>query len=201
MVKPKQKSLLNLNLPPVSTDATARSLPTDNSQATGPALSLVQSGHPGQRDPFFIPAGATPEQVQFWTDMHFRFSVWPEPETAEDLEGTAWLSIIDRAGGLDTPLGDALRTLRRWGCRLNWTPRGNLRLNWRPALANVPEMECSTAHRMEVLSRNQAALIGVPEEHHGRLVTLLDRYLEPFRDELGRVFRETAAVWPEDARW
>lgn len=173
----------------------------DGTAALTLAAPDARTGHPGQRDPFFIPAGASPDEVQFWTDMHVVLGNAWGPETPEEAEGNLWLVLWVRASETNPELASTLRQLRAWGCRLGWTRQGNLRLNWRPCLPSVPEMVCSTAHRMEILSRNQAALVGVPEEHHGRLVTLLERYLEPFRDELGRVFRETAAAWPEEARW
>lgn len=188
--------------PPVDGAAALKIESAPPATSGGPSLELVQpGGHPGQRDPFYIPAGADPASVAFWTDMRVPLGNSSEYETPEEAEGNLWLVLWGRASETNPELASVLYQLRAWGCRLAWTPRGNLRLNWRPALARVPETVCSVQHRMEVLARNQSALLGVPEELHGRLVTLLERYLEPFRDELARLFRATTEGWPEEARW
>lgn len=200
MAKVQQKSLIT---PGATTEATARPLfDLNTNDQPAPETEKPRGGHPGQRTPFLIPAGAGPEEVDLWTDLKIVVGTSDyAPETDEEKESTAYLVAVGLAQERNKELFATLRQLRKWGCGLNWTKQGGLRLNWRPCLANVPEMECSMSHKMEVLGRNRNALLGVPEEHHSRLVTLLERYLEPFKEPMAGLFREIAATWPEEARW
>jgi len=137
-----------------------------------------------------------PGEVGFWTICLPGVS-----DTRANQDSALWLTAIDKTRVKDHELYLALRQLRAWGCLFGWTPTGMLKLNWRGCLKNVPAMECSTGHMMEVLARNQKTMIGVPESQHARLVTLLERYLEPFREKMLSLFREIVAGWPEEARW
>jgi len=138
----------------------------------------------------------SPEDAGFWTVCQPG-----EPDTQANQNSAFWLIAISKARTKDHELYLALRQLRAWGCLFGWTPAGSLKLDWRGCLKNVPAMECSTSHMMEVLARNQKTMIGVPESQHARLVTLLERYLEPFREKMLVLFREIVAGWPEEARW